>query len=86
MHSLVTTELQATTPFSGTVVLGFYNGRPIFFEPMIAKAKLEEKKSFTLPLIAPAGLAAGVHYPTRFEAVYEPSIPGYRLVFTGFGG
>ena len=85
MHSLVTTDLQATTPFSGTMVLGFYNARPIFFEPMVAKAKLLEKKSFTLPLVTPAGLAAGVQYPTRFEAVYDASIPGYRFVFSGFG-
>jgi hypothetical protein len=85
MHSLVTSELAGTTPFSGTMVLGFYNARPIFFEPMVAKVKLEEKKSFTLPLVTPAGLAAGVHYPARFEAVYDASIPGYRFVFSGFG-
>ena len=85
MHSLVTTDLEATTPFSGTMVLGFYNTRPIFFEPMVAKAKLEEKQSFTLPMVVPAGLAAGVHYPTKFEAVYDTSIPGYRLVFSDFG-
>jgi hypothetical protein len=85
MHSLVTTDLEATTPFSGTMVLGFYDTRPIFFEPMIAKAKLEEKQSFTVPMVMPAGLAAGVHYPTKFEAVYDATIPGYRLVFSGFG-
>ena len=85
MHSLVTSELAATTPFSGTLVLGFYNGRPIFFEPMLSKVKLEQKKSFTLPLVTPLGLAAGVHYPARFEAVYDASIPGYRFVFSGFG-
>ncbi len=85
MHSLVTSELAATTPFSGTEVLGFYNSKPIFFEPMIAKAKLMEKQSFTVPMTVPAGLAASVHYPTKFEAVYDASIPGYRFVFTGFG-
>lgn len=53
--------LEPTTPFSGTMVLGFYNARPIFFEPMVAKAKLQERKSFTLPLVTPPGLAAGVH-------------------------
>ena len=86
MHSLVSSELTATTPFSGTMVLGFYNAKPIFFEPMVAKAKLMEKRSFTLPMTIPAGLAAGVRYPTKFEAVYDAAIPGYRLVFTGFGG
>ncbi|MEO8194493.1 MAG: hypothetical protein ABI681_11640 [Gemmatimonadales bacterium] len=86
MHSLVTSELASTTPFSGTMVLGFYNSKPIFFEPMIAKTKLMEKRSFTVPMTVPAGLAAGVRYPTKFEAVYDATIPGYRFVFTGFGG
>ncbi len=85
MHSLVSSEVDATTPFSGTMVLGSYNGKPIFFEPMVAKAKLMEKHSFTLPMSTPPGLAAGVHYPARFEAVYDATIPGYRFVFTGFG-
>ena len=85
MHSLLTSELAGTTPFSGTMVLGFYDARPIFFEPMVAKARLMEKRTFAIPLVTPAGLAAGVHYPTRFEAVYDASIPGYRFVFSGFG-
>jgi hypothetical protein len=68
MHSLVTSELARTTTISGTVVLGFYNARPIFFELMLTKVKLEEKKSFTLPLVTPAGLTPGVHYQARTPA------------------
>jgi hypothetical protein len=44
MHSLVTSELATTTPFSRTLVLGFYNSRPVFFEPMLSKVKLEEAR------------------------------------------
>jgi hypothetical protein len=83
MHALVTTELQDTVTFSGTMVMGFYQGQPIFYEPMIARAKLLERRSFSLPMATPAGLGAGVHYPTRFDAEYDPAIPGYRLVFSG---
>lgn len=83
MHALVTTALADTAIFSGTMVMGFYQGRPIFFEPMIARAKLLERRSFTLPMAAPAGLGAGVHYPTKFEAEYDPAMPGYRFVFSG---
>ena len=86
MHALVTTALQDTVIFSGTMVMGFYQGHPIFFEPMIAWAKLLERHSFSLPMATPAGLGAGVHYPTRFEAEYDPAIPGYRFVFSGFPG
>jgi hypothetical protein len=61
MHSLPTPTLTDTVVFSGTMVMGFYQGRPIFFEPMIARAKLLERRSFSLPMVTPAGLAAGVH-------------------------
>jgi hypothetical protein len=85
MHAISTSEMTATTPFSGTMVLGYYDSKPIFFEPMVAKAKLMEKKSFTLPMVVPKGLAKGVHYPKKFEAVYDAKMPGYRFVFTEFG-
>lgn len=86
MHALVTTELEDTATFSGTMVMGYYQGRPIFFEPMIARAKLLERRSFSLPMVTPVGLAAGVRYPTRFEAEYDPVLPGYRFVFSGLHG
>jgi hypothetical protein len=84
MHSVLSSELTATTPFSGTMVLGYYEAQPIFFEPMVAKAKLMEKKSFTLPIVVPSGLPKGVRYPKKFQAVYDTKIPGYRLVFSDF--
>ncbi|MDQ3081500.1 MAG: hypothetical protein M3R07_04720, partial [Gemmatimonadota bacterium] len=68
MHSLISSELAATTSFSGTMVLGFYNSNPIFFEPMVAKAKLMEKRSFTLPMTIPAGLAAGSSLPDEVRS------------------
>jgi hypothetical protein len=86
MHSLPTTMLQDTVVFSGTMVMGFYEGRPIFYEPMIARAKLLERRSFSLPMVTPAGLGAGVHYPTKFDAEYDPAMPGYRFVFSGLPG
>jgi hypothetical protein len=86
MHALVTTALEDTVAFSGTMVMGFYQGKPIFFEPMIARAKLLERRSFSLPMASPDGLPAGVHYPTTFEAQYDPAMPGYRFVFSGLPG
>jgi hypothetical protein len=66
------------------MVLGYYEAQPIFFEPMVAKAKLMEKKSFTLPITVPGGLPKGVHYPRKFQAIYDARMPGYRLVFSDF--
>jgi hypothetical protein len=84
MHSVTTADFDATTPFNGTMVLGYYNAKPIFFEPMISRTMLMEKKSFTLPLVTPPGVDPAIHFPTKFEAVWDPSIPGYRFVFSGF--
>ena len=84
MHSLPSAVAQDTTLFSSALILGYYDGHPIFFEPMISRATLLERKSFGQPIPTPAGLGAGVHYPTQFEAVYDAAIPGYRIVFSGF--
>jgi hypothetical protein len=86
MHAISSSELTSTAPFGGTMVLGYYDSKPIFFEPMVAKAKLMEKKSFSLPMTVPKGLGKGVQYPRKFNAVYDAKMPGYRLVFTEFRG
>lgn len=84
MHSLPEADMNATTPFKSTLVLGYYNGKPIFFEPMIARATLLEKKNFSLRVPAPDGIPANVHYPRRFKARYDQSRQGYRFQFTDF--
>lgn len=84
MHSLLSKDVKGTKPFKSTLVMGFYNQKPIFFEPMIARATLLEKKSFALQIPEPSGLPANVHYPRRFKATYNASSKGYLFEFTGF--
>jgi hypothetical protein len=83
MHSLVTEELASETPFGGTMVIGYYQGEPIFFEPMISKALLLERRSFDLALPAVPGLNGG--QPGTFRAEYMADQDAYRFVFSGFG-
>lgn len=82
MHSLLGSELQSTTPFRGSMVVGYYDAKPIFIEPMISRAMLEEKKSFDLPIPAIPGLA-GPH-PTTFHGEYDAQQGVYRFVFSDF--
>jgi hypothetical protein len=83
MHSLSEREFTSTETFSGTMVLGYYQEAPIFIEPMIAKAKLMERKTFELEI--PAGAGGGtVKYPERFRAEYDAGTDSYRFVFSGF--
>jgi len=86
MHAVEAVHMEGNNPMTGVMILGFYQGQPIFFEPMVSQATLKERRSFSLPIATPAGLARGVSYPTLFEAVYDDSLPGYRFVFTGFTG
>ena len=79
MHALAMAGQPA--PFSATMVLGYYHGRPIFFEPMISQATLLSKKSLSLPISAPAGSS---HFPTMFKASYDAKAKAYRFAFTGF--
>jgi hypothetical protein len=82
MHSLLASELEATTPFRGTMVIGYWKAKPIFIEPMISKAMLLEKKSFELPVPSIPGMT-GPH-PTIFRAEFDEQAQAYRFVWSGF--
>jgi hypothetical protein len=83
MHALLASELQSDQLFDGTMVIGFYQGSPIFFEPMIARDMLMRRQSFDLPMPAVSGLPPGVSYPKRFRAEYDAAAVGYRFIFSG---
>jgi hypothetical protein len=82
MHAILTTEIERKDAMSGTMVIGYYKGRPIFIEPMVAKATLMKKASFDLPIPKVPGLV-GPH-PTRFHAEYDAAQQAYRFVFSAF--
>lgn len=81
MHSLLTTEMESPDTFRGTMVVGYYRGKPIFIEPMITKAMLMEKKSFELAIPDVPGIGA---HPTKFRAEYDAAKASYRFAFSGF--
>jgi hypothetical protein len=82
MHSLPTTQLESTTPFRGTMIIGYYHGKPIFVEPMLSQAMLMEKADFNLPIPFVAGMAG--NYPRAFRAEYDDQQRVYRFVFADF--
>jgi hypothetical protein len=83
MHSLLTSELESDQIFDGTMVIGYYQGSPIFFEPMIARDMLLRRQSFDLPMPVVSGLQEGVRYPQRFRAEYDQPTDAYRFIFSG---
>lgn len=82
MHAVPVSDIERKDAFSGSMVIGYYKAKPIFFEPMISKATLMEKKSFDLPIPNVPGLA-GAH-PTRFHAEYDAAQQAYRFTFSRF--
>jgi hypothetical protein len=82
MHAMLVTEIARNDAFTGIMVIGYYQGTPIFIEPMLSKALLMEKKSFDLPIPDVPGLA-GAH-PTKFHAEYDATQQAYRFTFSAF--
>ena len=86
MHSLLSSELRSTDLFRQTMIVGFYHKRPIFVEPMITKATLMDRKSFSIDIPAVPGTSPAQHYPTKFTAVYDSTAQTYRFTFSEFAG
>ena len=82
MHSLLASELQSTTPFRGSMVVGYYATKPIFIEPMISRAMLQEKKSFDFPIPAIPGQTG--NHPTTFHGEYDAQQGVYQFEFSNF--
>jgi hypothetical protein len=82
MHAIPTIDVARADAFEGTMVVGYYQGRPIFVEPMIAKATLLKKASFDLPMPVVDGIDGAM--PRRFHAAWMPDQQAYRFTLSGF--
>lgn len=82
MHSLLTVSLESKETFRGDMVIGYYGGKPIFIEPMLTRAMLQERKSFDLHIPTVPGISG--NYPRTFHAEYDETAQSYRFIFSGF--
>jgi hypothetical protein len=82
MHAIPASDLDGKDPFRASMVIGYARGKPIFVEPMVAKAMLMERKSFDL-VIPQVPALTGAH-PTRFHAEYDAAKQQYRMILSGF--
>ncbi|MFN2316253.1 MAG: hypothetical protein ABR551_00110 [Gemmatimonadales bacterium] len=83
MHSAPGDQLASDVLFDGTMIIGYYQQRPIFFEPMIAQQYLLRRESFDLAMPSVPGVPSGVRYPGQFRAEYDAASDSYRFTFTG---
>ncbi len=75
-------ELQGQ-PFTKTFIYGSYDGRIIFFEPMISKAFLESKVSVTEFIKLPARYPKPGYYPTKYSVKYDKASKEYTVSLEG---
>lgn len=85
MHALPQADLEQEGLFEATMIVGYYGGSPIFYEPMIAQEYLLQRAGFGLEVPSVDGLPEGVTYPSAFRAEYDEATDSYRMVFSGFG-
>lgn len=84
MHAMLKEETTETEPFEASMMLGYYRGDPVFFEPMVSRDLLRQRRDFVLPMPRVEDLPEGVRYPTAFKAEYDADAEGYRLTFSDF--
>jgi hypothetical protein len=84
MHAMPEGDVVETDAFDASMMIGYYAGEPVFFEPMVSRDLLLERSDFSLPMPTIGNAPPGVRYPTQFRAEYEADDDAYRLIFTGF--
>jgi len=79
-------ELNQVDPqrFTKTMILGYYGGEFIFFEPMITRDYFLQRQSFEMAV--PDAYQPGVQkqYPRTFRGVYDAQADTYRLIWSDF--
>lgn len=70
-------------PFTRTFLYGNYDGKIIFYEPMIAKALLETKTSLTEYIKLPQKYATPGYYPTKYSIRYDEAKKEYTVALEG---
>ncbi len=81
MHAVPDADLKIKTGWEASLLVGYYGGKPIFIEPMITRALLLRKHSFSL-VVPEIERTPGVRYPRQFRAVYLPKTSTYDFAFS----
>lgn len=66
------------------MTFGYHDGRIVFLEPMLPRAQLDARQSFSLAVPRPTHLDRKTRWPTRFDATFDPATDSYALVFSAF--
>ncbi len=84
MHAMPSADMETSDAFGASMIIGYYGGKPIFFEPMVSQELLLKRADFSLPVPTVEGLPPGVRYPSTFRAQYDADKDRYLLIASGF--
>ena len=70
-------------PFTETFIYGFYHGNMIFLEPMMTKAYLETKPSYSSDLKLPGAYQCEGYYPIRYSIRSDPKTKKFTVSLEG---
>ncbi|HEX8745885.1 MAG TPA: DUF5602 domain-containing protein [Pyrinomonadaceae bacterium] len=70
-------------PFTRTFLYGNYDGKLIFFEPMIARSFFETKTNITEKIKLPQRYAKPGYYPTSYSVRYDAVRKEYTVALEG---
>jgi hypothetical protein len=70
-------------PFTRTFLYGNYDGKLIFFEPMITKSFFETKLDLTEYIKLPQKYAKPGYYPTKYSVRYDAARKEYTVALEG---
>jgi len=70
--------------FTNTFILGTFDGRITFYEPMMSKDYLDSKPDDCLPVKQPAAVQTDGWYPTQYCTRYNEKNKTYRISFESF--
>ncbi len=81
---------EAYKPFTATFIHGSWDGRLTFWEPMITRAHILEKKSAKdpavrdqlIPIPTPARYQVPGYYPTAYRITWDAKAKEYRIALT----
>ena len=71
-------------PFTKTFIYGSWNGRYIFYEPMITLAYLRSQPNDVVtPVSTPARYPLAGYFPTAYRVTFDAQAKEYRVALTG---
>lgn len=70
-------------PFTATFVYGYYDGKLVFLEPMVARDFLLNEPDFAASVKKPAHVSLSGYYPTGYRVRYDPAAQAWRIALTG---